>query len=77
MGSWFLGNSLGGYFSGVLTSLADVQKDRVQDVSYSAAAYSALYGRCAAALAVIAVVMLLATPRVNRLMGGATPTVGR
>ena len=70
MGSWFLGNSLGGYFSGVLTSLADVQTDRAQDVSYSAAAYSGLYGRCAAALAVAAVVMLLATPRVKRLMSG-------
>lgn len=70
MGSWFLGNSLGGYFSGVLTSLADIEKDRVQDVSYSAAAYSGLYGRCAAALAVVAVFMLLVTPLVKRLMAG-------
>jgi POT family proton-dependent oligopeptide transporter len=70
MGSWFLGNSLGGYFSGVLTSLAEVKKDRVQDVSYSAAVYSGLYGRCAAALAVVAVLMLLVAPRVKRLMAG-------
>jgi POT family proton-dependent oligopeptide transporter len=70
MGSWFLGNSLGGYFSGVLTSLADIKKDRVQDVAYSAAAYSGLYGRCAAALAVVAVLMMLATPLVKRLMAG-------
>lgn len=70
MGAWFLGTSLGGYFSGVLTSLADIKKDRVQDVSYSAAAYSGLYGRCAAALAVVAVLMMLVTPLVKRLMAG-------
>lgn len=70
MGSWFLCNSLGGYFSGVLTSLADIKKDRLHDVSYSAGAYSGLYGRCAAALAVVAVLMLLVTPLVRRLMGG-------
>jgi POT family proton-dependent oligopeptide transporter len=70
MGSWFLCNSLGGYFSGVLTSLAEVKKDRVQDVSYSAAAYSGLYGRCAAALAVVALLMFLVTPLVKRLMAG-------
>jgi POT family proton-dependent oligopeptide transporter len=70
MGSWFLCNSLGGYFSGLLTSLTAVKKDRVQDVAYSAAAYSGLYGKCAAALAVVAVFMVLVTPLVKRLMAG-------
>jgi len=66
MGAWFLCNSLGGYFSGVLTSLVDIR--RADDVVESAAAYSALYGRCAVGLAVAAVAMLLATPRLKRLM---------
>jgi proton-dependent oligopeptide transporter, POT family len=70
MGAWFLGNSLGGYFSGLLTSLADVKKDRAQDVAYTATAYSGLYGRCAAVLAVVAVLMMLVTPLVKRLMAG-------
>lgn len=68
MGAWFLGTSLGGYFSGVLTSLTDIQKDRASDVSYSATAYSGLYGRCAAVLAVVAVVMFFVAPLVKRLM---------
>jgi proton-dependent oligopeptide transporter, POT family len=70
MGAWFLCNSLGGYFSGVLTSLVDIQKDRLVDVAYSAAAYSSLYRSCAVGLAVVAVLMLLATPWVKRLMAG-------
>jgi POT family proton-dependent oligopeptide transporter len=74
MGSWFLCNSLGGYFSGVLTSLAEVQKDRVQDVSYSASVYGGLYGRCAAALAGVALLMVFVTPVVKRLMAGPDAT---
>jgi POT family proton-dependent oligopeptide transporter len=74
MGAWFLCNSLGGYFSGVLSSLADIQRDRVQDVSYSAAAYSGLYGRCAGALAVVTVVMFLGAPLVKRLMAAEDKT---
>jgi len=68
MGSWFLCNSLGGYFSGFLTSLVNVDKSRVQDVSYTASAYFGLYWRCAVGLAIIAVMMLGITPLVKKLM---------
>ncbi len=75
MGSWFLGNSLGGYFSGFLTSLAAVDKARIADVPYTAGVYSGLYLKCAVALAVVAVIMLLVTPLLKRLMGaGARST---
>jgi len=73
MGSWFLGNSLGGYFSGFLTSLAAVDRARVSDVPYTAAVYSGLYLKSAVGLAVIAVVMLLTVPVLKRLMAGAVP----
>lgn len=68
MGSWFLCNSLGGYFSGFLTSLVNVDKSRLQDVSYTASAYFGLYWRCAVGLAIIAVIMLGITPLVKKLM---------
>lgn len=68
MGSWFLCNSLGGYFSGFLTSLAEVDPARVTDVSYTANVYFNLYWRCAAALGGVAVVMFILTPFVKRLM---------
>jgi proton-dependent oligopeptide transporter, POT family len=70
MGSWFLCSSLGGYFSGFLTSLANVDKARVQDVSYTASVYFGLYWRCAVGLGIVAVVMLVATPYVKKLMAG-------
>lgn len=75
MGSWFLCNSLGGYFSGFLTSLAKIDKEKTTDVAYTANVYFGLYWRCAAGLAVIAVVMLAISPFVKRLM--AKPAAGR
>jgi dipeptide/tripeptide permease len=71
MGAWFLCNSLGGYFSGVLTSLVAIPKDRTDDVVQSATAYGGLYGRCSVGLAVVATLMLVATPWVKRLMAAA------
>ena len=68
MGTWFLCNSLGGYFSGFLTSLAAVDRARVGDVSYTASVYRTLFTRGAVGLAVVAVIMLLVTPRLKRLM---------
>jgi POT family proton-dependent oligopeptide transporter len=71
MGSWFLCNSLGGYFSGFLTSLAAVDRERVADVSYTASVYQTLFTRGAIGLAVVAVIMLLVTPGLKRLMAGS------
>jgi len=71
MGSWFLCNSLGGYFSGFLTSLAAVDRERIADVPYTAAVYSNLYGKSALGLAGVAVVMVLAVPMLKRLMAAA------
>jgi POT family proton-dependent oligopeptide transporter len=68
MGSWFLCNSLGGYFSGFLTSLVNVDKSRMQDVSYTASAYFGLYWKCAVGLAFVAVMMLGITPLVKKLV---------
>ena len=68
MGSWFLCNSLGGYFSGRLTSLVSIDKAKVNDVSYTAAAYAGLYWKCAAALAISAIIMFAITPFVKKLM---------
>jgi hypothetical protein len=59
---------LGGYFSGFLTSLVNVDMSRVQDVSYTASAYFGLYWKCAVGLAIIAVIMLGITPLVKKLM---------
>lgn len=73
MGSWFLCNSLGGYFSGFFTSLAAVEKGRVADVGYTATVYGGLYGKMAMGLAVVAVVMLAVAPILKRLMAAATP----
>ncbi len=73
MGSWFLCNSLGGYFSGFFTSLAAVQKDRIADVPYTAGVYGDLYGKMAMGLAVVAVVMLVVAPILKRLMAAARP----
>ncbi len=73
MGSWFLCNSLGGYFSGFLTSLAAIERERVADVPYTAGVYSGLYGKSAMGLAVVAVVMLLAVPFLKRLMAATRP----
>ena len=73
MGSWFLCNSLGGYFSGFLTSLAAVERERVTDVPYTAGVYSGLYGKSAIGLAVVAVVMLLLVPFLKRLMAATKP----
>ena len=70
MGSWFLCSSLGGYFSGLLTSLAKVDKDKVHDVADTAAAFYGLYGRCALGLVFVALIMLAITPFVKRLMSG-------
>ncbi|HNV69056.1 MAG TPA: oligopeptide:H+ symporter, partial [Candidatus Ozemobacteraceae bacterium] len=68
MGAWFLGTSLGGYFSGFLSSLAAVDKERITDVAFTAGVYGNLYGTCAVGLAVVAVIMLLITPLVKGLM---------
>jgi POT family proton-dependent oligopeptide transporter len=76
MGSWFLCNSLGGYFSGFLTSLAAVDRERVADVPYTASVYSNLYLKSAMGLAVVAVVMLVVAPFLKRLMAG-TATASR
>jgi POT family proton-dependent oligopeptide transporter len=73
MGSWFLCNSLGGYFSGFFTSLAAVEKEKVADVPYTAAVYGGLYGRMAMGLAVVAVVMAVVAPFLKRLMAAARP----
>jgi POT family proton-dependent oligopeptide transporter len=73
MGSWFLCNSLGGYFSGFFTSLAAVEKEKVGDVPYTAAVYGGLYGKMAMGLAVVAVVMLVVAPFLKRLMAAARP----
>jgi len=77
MGSWFLGNSLGGYFSGFLTSLAAVDKAKVGDVVYTATVYNGLFLWCTGALAVVAVGMLLTVPVLKRLMAAATPGAAR
>lgn len=71
MGAWFLGTSLGGYFSGFLTSKASIAKERIEDVAYTAGVYSGLYSQCAKLLAVVAVIMLVMTPLVKRLMENA------
>jgi POT family proton-dependent oligopeptide transporter len=71
MGTWFLCNSLGGYFSGFLTSLAAVDRSRVGDVPYTASVYSSLYAKSAIGLAVVAVVMLLVVPGLKKLMAAA------
>ena len=71
MGSWFLCNSLGGYFSGFLTSLAAVDRERVGDVPYTASVYGGLYGKSALGLVAVAVVMLFAVPGLKRLMAAA------
>jgi POT family proton-dependent oligopeptide transporter len=68
MGTWFLCNSLGGYFSGFLTSLAAVDRERIADVPYTASVYQTLFTRGAIGLAVVAVIMLVATPGLKRLM---------
>ena len=73
MGSWFLCNSLGGYFSGFLTSLAAVERARVAEVPYTAGVYGGLYGKSAVGLAVVAVVMLLVVPFLRRLMAATRP----
>jgi POT family proton-dependent oligopeptide transporter len=75
MGTWFLCNSLGGYFSGFLTSLAAVDRERVADVGYAASVYQTLFTRGAIGLAVVAVIMLVVTPGLRRLMtGSGSPT---
>ena len=71
MGTWFLCNSLGGYFSGFLTSLAAVDRARVADVSYTASVYQTLFTRGAIGLAVVAVIMVIVTPGLKRLMAGS------
>jgi POT family proton-dependent oligopeptide transporter len=68
MGTWFLCNSLGGYFSGLLTSLAAVDRERVADVGYAASVYQTLFTRGAIGLAVVAALMLVVTPGLRRLM---------
>jgi POT family proton-dependent oligopeptide transporter len=73
MGSWFLCNSLGGYFSGFLTSLAAVERGRIGDVPYTASVYSSLYAKSAIGLAVVAVVMVVVVPFLKRLMAAAKP----
>ncbi|MBF0544244.1 MAG: MFS transporter [Candidatus Riflebacteria bacterium] len=70
MGAWFLGTSLGGYFSGFLTSLASVEKEKIDDVAYTASVYFNLYWKCSIALAVVAVIMFLISPLVKKLMAG-------
>jgi len=70
MGTWFLCNSLGGYFSGFLTSLAAVERSRVADVRYTASVYQTLFQRGAVGLAVVAVIMMVATPWLRGLMAG-------
>ncbi|MBF0500856.1 MAG: peptide MFS transporter [Candidatus Riflebacteria bacterium] len=71
MGAWFLGTSLGGYFSGFLTSLASVEKEKVDDIVYTATVYSGLYWKCSVVLGVAAVVMFITTPLMKKLMTGA------
>ncbi|MFZ2957385.1 MAG: peptide MFS transporter [Candidatus Ozemobacteraceae bacterium] len=71
MGAWFLGTSLGGYFSGFLTSLASIEKERVEDVVYTATVYSGLYTKCAMVLGIAAVVLFLMTPLIKKLMNAA------
>ena len=73
MGCWFLCNSLGGYFSGFLTSLAAVDRERVADVPYTGSVYGGLYGKCALALAGVAVIMTFTVPLLKRLMAAAQP----
>ncbi len=77
MGTWFLGNSLGGYFSGFLTSLAAVDKARVADVPYTASVYSGLYLKCAVGLAIVAAIMMAVTPLLKRLMAGGAADAAR
>lgn len=68
MGSWFLTSSLGGYFAGYFSSLASIDKARVDDLSYTGMTYFGLYWRCAAGLAVVAAIMFIAIPSMKRLM---------
>ncbi len=68
MGSWFLTSSLGGYFAGYFSSLASVDKARVNDLAYTGMTYFGLYWRCGAGLAVVAVIMLIAIPKLKQLM---------
>lgn len=73
MGSWFLCNSLGGYFSGFLTSLAAVPRERIAEVAYTASVYQELFVRGAIGLAVVAVIMTVVAPALGRLMAAAAP----
>jgi proton-dependent oligopeptide transporter, POT family len=73
MGSWFLCNSLGGYFSGFLTSLAAVERERIGEVPYTASVYSSLFAKGAIGLAVVAVVMTAVAPLLKRLMAASSP----
>ncbi|MCX7019377.1 MAG: peptide MFS transporter [bacterium] len=68
MGSWFLCNSLGGYISGYLASLADVEKTMVHEVARTASVYFNLYWKCALALGLVTLIMLAITPFVKKLM---------
>ncbi len=68
MGSWFLCNSLGGYFSGFLTSVSSIPTDKVTDVVFTATEYGKLYWNCAVTLTVVTVVMIVINPFLQRLM---------
>ena len=68
MGSWFLTSSLGGYFAGYFSSLAKVDKSRVNDLTYTGMTYYGLYWKCAAGLAVIAIILFFARPKLQKLM---------
>jgi len=52
--------------------MAAVDRERVGDVPYTASVYQLLFTRGAIGLAVVAVIMLLVTPGLRRLMAGST-----
>jgi POT family proton-dependent oligopeptide transporter len=68
MGSWFLTSSLGGYFAGYLSSLASVDKARVNDLAYTGMTYYGLYWKCAAGLAIVTIIMFVTKPVMKKLM---------
>ncbi len=70
MGSWFLTSSLGGYFAGYFSSLASIDKTKIDDLAYTGMTYYGLFWRCGAGLALVTVILFFARPQLQKLMSG-------
>lgn len=73
MGSWFLCNSLGSFFSGLLTnqftkSLDNMDAAAKAKLTVTAPMFGSLYSRCSAALLVVTAVLFVLVPRIKKLM---------